>query len=95
MANNGSAFVAGLAALDWLERRFGIWHIRISAYNSRANGIVEQQHRTTRESIVKACEGDITKWPSIAPYAFWADRATTHKSTRHSPFYMAYGIPST
>jgi hypothetical protein len=89
MTDNGAAFVA---ALDWLERRFGIWHIRISAYNSRANGIVERQHRTIRVSIVKACEGNISKWPSVVPYVFWADRATTRKSTGHSPFYMAHGI---
>jgi hypothetical protein len=83
---------AFVAALDWLEQRFGIQHIRILAYNSRANGIVERQHRTIQESIVKACEGTISKWPSVTPYAFWADRATTRKSTGHSPFYMAQGI---
>jgi hypothetical protein len=89
VTDNGTAFVA---ALSWLEQRFGIRHIRISAYNSRANGIVERQHRTIRESIIKACEGNASKWPSVAPYAFWADRATTRKSTGHSPFYMAHGI---
>ena len=89
VSDNGTAFVA---ALDWLERRFGIRHIRISAYNSRANGIVERQHRTIRESIIKACEGNASKWPSVTPYAFWADRATTRKSTGHSPFYMAHGV---
>ena len=89
VTDNGTAYVA---ALDWLAKRYGIRHIRISAYNSRANGIVERQHRTIRESIVKACEGDIAKWPAVAPFAFWADRATTRKSTGHSPFYMAHGI---
>ena len=39
VTNIGTALVA---ALDWLERRFGIRHIRISTYNSRANGIVER-----------------------------------------------------
>jgi integrase-like protein/reverse transcriptase-like protein/aspartyl protease len=89
VTDNGTAFVA---ALDWLTQRFGIRHIRISAYNSRANGIVERQHRTIRESIIKACEGNASKWPSVVPYAFWADRATTRKSTGHSPFYMTHGI---
>jgi len=70
VTDNGTAFVA---ALDWLERRFSIWHIRISAYNSWANGIVKRQHYTIRESIVKACEGNISKWPSVTPYTFWAD----------------------
>ena len=89
VTDNGTAFVA---ALSWLEQCFGIRHIRISAYNSQANDIVERQHRTIRESIVKACKGNPSKWPKVAPYAFWADRATTRKSTGHSPFYMAHGV---
>ena len=70
MTDNGTAYVA---ALDWLAKCYGIRHIRISAYNSRANGIVEQQHRMICESIVKACEGDTSKWPTVAPFAFWAN----------------------
>jgi hypothetical protein len=38
VTDNGTAYVA---ALDWLADKFGIRHIRISAYNSQANGIVE------------------------------------------------------
>ena len=89
MTDNGTAFVA---ALDLLAGRYGIKHIQISAYNSCANGIVERQHCTIRESIIKACKGNISKWPTVAPYAFWADHAMTHRSTGHTPFYMAHGI---
>ena len=89
VTDNGTAFVA---ALDWLVSRYGIRHIRISAYNSRANGIVERQHRTIRESLVKTCEGNISKWPAIMPHIFWADRATIRKSTGYSPFFMAHGV---
>ena len=89
VTDNGTAYVA---ALDWLATKFGIRHIRISAYNSRANGIVERQHRTIRDSLVKVCEDDMSKWPTLAPLVFWADRATTRKSTGYSPFYMAHGI---
>src|SRR5258707_1948671 len=89
VTDNGTAFVA---ALNWLADRFGIRHIRISAYNSRANGIVECQHRTIRESIVKACKGNIAKCPNITHHDFVADRAMTRKSTGHTPFYMAHGI---
>ncbi|TFY76788.1 hypothetical protein EWM64_g7225 [Hericium alpestre] len=89
VSDNGTAFVA---ALDWLADRYGIRHIRISAYNSRANGIVERSHRTIRESIIKACDGDTSKWPTLTAHAFWADRVTTRKSTGHSPYYMAHGI---
>ena len=66
-------------------------HIWISAYNSRANGVVEHSHRTIHDSIVKACNGDITQWLNMAPYAFWADQVTTRKATGHSPFYNAHG----
>jgi len=38
VTNNGTPYVAGL---DWLVDRYGIRHIRISPYNSHANGIVK------------------------------------------------------
>ena len=38
VTDNGSPF---LAALAYLESHYQIRHIRISGYNSRANGIVE------------------------------------------------------
>ena len=89
VTDNGSAYIA---ALDWLADRYGIRHIRISPYNSQANGVVERQHRTVRDSIFKACDGDDARWPSVAPFVFWADRATTRKSTGFSPFYMVHGV---
>ena len=89
VTDNGSAYIA---ALDWLANKYNIRHIRISAYNSRANGIVERQHRTIRESLLKTCEGEVSKWPAAAPHVFWADRVTTHRSTGHSPFFMTHGV---
>lgn len=89
VTDNGTPFIA---AVDWLAKKYGIHHIRISAYNSQANGVVERSHRTIRDSLVKACNGDITQWPKIAPHVFWADRITTRKSTGYSPFYLAHGI---
>jgi hypothetical protein len=89
VTDNGTAYVA---ALDWLASKYGTQHICILAYNSRANGIVERQHRTIHESLVKACEGNISKWPITAPHVFWADCTTICKSTGYSPFYMAHGI---
>ena len=89
VTDNGTAYIA---ALDWLASKYGIHHIRISAYNSRANGIVERQHRTIRDSLLKTCGDDVSKWPVVAPHVFWADRVTTRRSTGHSPFYMAHGV---
>jgi hypothetical protein len=57
-----------------------------------ANSIVKWQHRTICDSLVKACNGDASWWPTVAPFIFWADRATTCKVTGYSPFYMTHGI---
>ena len=38
VTDNGPAMVA---ALEWLSEKYHINHIRISAYNSKANGVVE------------------------------------------------------
>ena len=64
VTDNGSDYAA---ALDYLAEKFSISHIRISSYNSRANGVVERAHRTIRDSLVKACEGRINQWPIKAP----------------------------
>lgn len=89
VTDNGTPFIA---ALDWLAQKYHIHHIRISAYNSKANGVVERSHRTIRDSLVKACNGDITKWPTLAHHIFWADRVTTRQSTGFSPYYLAHGV---
>jgi len=89
ITDNGTAYIA---ALEWLADKYGIHHIRISVYNSQANSIVEHQHHTIRDSIFKACDGEDSRWPTVAPFAFWADRATVHKSTGYSPFYMVHGV---
>ncbi|KZO93437.1 hypothetical protein CALVIDRAFT_473762, partial [Calocera viscosa TUFC12733] len=71
--------------------------IRISGYNSRANGLVEQAHRSVRESIsiVKASSKDIARWPEVVPAVFWAERISIHSSTGLSPYYMAHGVHPT
>ena len=73
VTDNGPPYIA---ALDILASRYGIRHIRISGYNSRANGIVESKHFDVREAIVKTCEGDVSKWRQVLPQVFWAERIT-------------------
>lgn len=78
-------------AFEKLTQRYGIPHIKISPYNSKANGVVERGHFIIREAIVKACRGNIGKWPSKVHAAFFADRVTTSRSTGFSPFRLLYG----
>jgi len=51
VTDNGPAF---LKALKYLEKHYHIKHIRISGYNSRANGLVERSHFEVREAIFKS-----------------------------------------
>jgi hypothetical protein len=89
VTDNGAAFVA---ACEEMTAKYHINYIRISPYNSQANGIVERSHRDFRESLIKTCDGDASRWTSAAPYVAWSDRITTRKATGHSPFYMAHGV---
>lgn len=88
VTDNGSPWVA---ALDWLADKYHIHHIRISAYNSQSNGLIETAHQHIRESLVKICNGDMRNWDEHAHYVFWADRITTRKATGMSPFQAATG----
>ena len=79
-------------AVTYLAKRYHIWHIRNSRYNSQANGIVERLHFDVRQALVKACEGDISKWNKGVYSVFWAERMMTRKRMGCSPFYVAIGV---
>jgi hypothetical protein len=89
VTDNGPAFVK---ALDYLAKKYRIWHIRISPYNSRANGIVERAHRPLRDSLLKAVDGDESKWYTAFHAVLWAERVTTHRTTGYSSYWIAHGI---
>jgi hypothetical protein len=88
VTDNGSPFVK---VLDILGKKYKIFNIRISAYNSRANSIVERQHRLVHKSIMKATNGIKSKWPLIFHSVMWAERVTIQKSTRYSLYRIAHG----
>lgn len=79
------------AATEELIRRYGIHQIRISAYNSQANGVVERGHFTIREALVKSCGDNISQWPNFVSHMFFADRITVRRATGFSPYYLLYG----
>jgi hypothetical protein len=56
-----------LQAVKYLAEKYHIHHIKISPYNSRAQGPIERRHYDVREAIVKATDGDISKWPDVTP----------------------------
>ena len=90
VTDNGAPWVAAVEALG---EKYNIRHIRISGYNSQANGIVESKHFDVREAIVKACKnGDPKSWQTVVSQVLWAERVTIRKSTGYSPYYLAYGV---
>jgi hypothetical protein len=89
ISDNGAQYIA---ALDWIGQRYGIHHIRISGYNSRANGIIESKHFDVRESIMKTYQGKESKWREVLPQVLWAERVTIRRTTGYSPYFMAHGV---
>ena len=75
-----------------LVNKYNIHQIRISPYNSQANGVVERSHYVLREALVKMCGNDIQKWPSLLPAALYADRITVRRATGYSPYYLLHGV---
>jgi hypothetical protein len=86
--DNGSEFKG---AVEELLRRYGIPQIKISPYNSQANGQVERGHFPVREALMKACDQP-TKWPQYLEHVLFADRITVRRSTQCSPFRLIYGV---
>lgn len=73
VSDNGPPFVK---ALQYLTKKYNIRHIRISGYNSRANGLVERSHFDVRQALYKAVDGVQLQWSKAAYSVFWADRIT-------------------
>ena len=67
VTDNGPAFVA---VAGYLSEKYGIHHIKISPYNSQANGIVECKHFDIHESLMKTCNNEHLKWAHMAPLIF-------------------------
>ena len=88
VSDNGPPFVK---ALKYLSRRYHINHVRISGYNSHANGLVERSHFDVRQALFKSVDGDQTKWSKGAYSVFWADRITIHRRMGCSPYFAATG----
>lgn len=88
VTDNGAPFVK---AMGYLAKHYHITHIRISGYNSRANGLVERSHFDVRQALYKACDGDQSKWSSSAYSVFWAERVTIRRRMGCSPYFATTG----
>ena len=71
VTDNGTVFFKALAHL---AKWYHINHIWVSGYNLKANGIVERPHFKIQQSLIKAADGDQSKWSQAAYLIFWAER---------------------
>ena len=62
VTGNGTPFVA---ALEWITTQYHICHIRISAYNSQANRVIETIHQTIRDSLVRCVQEILNNGMSV------------------------------
>jgi len=89
VTDNGSVF---LAAVKWLEEKYRIKGIRISLYNSKANGRIERPHWNIIQMLTKCCgPRNHAKWYWFFWQVLWADRITIRKCFGCSPFFMVTG----
>ncbi len=86
--DNGTEFKG---ATEELMSRYKVPIVRISPYNSQANGKIERTQCSYIEAIWKVLQGDTYQWPSWLGYALWADRVTVKRNTGYSPYYLLYG----
>ena len=78
-------------AVSWLEQKYGIKGIKISSYNSKANGKIECPHWDVRQMLYKATGGNLSKWYWFFHHVMWADRVSIRKGLGCSPFFMVTG----
>jgi Integrase zinc binding domain/RNase H-like domain found in reverse transcriptase len=88
VTDNGPQFIK---ALEYLRKKYHIHHIRISGYNSRANGIVERSHFDVRQALYKAVDGVQSQWSKGTFSIFWADRITIRRRMGCSPYFAVTG----
>ena len=88
VSDNGKPFIAALGYLEW---KYHVKHIRISGYNSRANGIVKCSHFDVRQALFKAADGEQGRWLQAAHSVFWSERVTPRKRMGCAPYYAVTG----
>lgn len=77
-------FVNGVSAE--LHRLTGTNQLVTSAYHPQANGLVERQNRTIKNSLIKVLDSNPTDWPYVIEGVLFDHRVSKHASTKYSPF---------
>lgn len=71
-----------------LAKHYGIHRIQASAYNSKAQGLIERGHRPLIVALAKLGGS----WESNLPAVLWSERVSIRQSTGLSPAEMILGV---
>ncbi len=88
MIDGGSEFRGEVVEL---LNKYDINRIKISAYNSKGNGMIERGHQAFINALIALTIGGKKKWTRLLPTVLFADRTTVHGPTGFTPFYVVYG----
>ena len=92
VTDNGSSYYAATA---WLEENSGIKGIKISLYNSKANGKIKRHHWDVHQMLMKATGRDTSKWYWFFYHILWSDRIMIRKRLGCSLYFIVMGAQPT
>lgn len=87
--DNALAFV-GSKISDWVVNN-GVYLNTSSNYYPQGNGQDESTNKNLLRIIKRTMEGNQRAWHTKLKSALWADRITSKRSTRMSPYMLVYG----
>ena len=79
------------ATVQALYKSFNIKNVRITAYNSKANGAVERQNSTILGILRRYCMNDPKTWSQYLSYVTLCINSTKSSSTGYTPFELMHG----
>ena len=89
VTNNAKAFTSSK-----LVKFYSDYNIILShsiAYYTKGNGLAESSNKILLRIIKKLLQDNKKAWHAKLKFALWADRVSTEKSIRASPFKLVYG----
>ena len=86
--DQGREFVNEVSTL--LHDMTGVDQRVTSAYHPQANGLVERQNRTIKNTLVKVLDDNTSQWPHVLDGVLFAHRSSRHWSTKYTPYFLLY-----
>jgi transposase InsO family protein len=74
------------------EELQGIRHFASTPYHPQTNGMVERMHAMIGHAITTLSQGKPQRWDEYLKQSLFAIRVRKHAVTKHSPFYLLYGV---